>query len=154
MDGRARSNPGRPGFGGLVRNRVGSFLVGFHGSAGHTSVLHAEILGMLHGLQLCWDAGYRELVCYSDSTHAVELVMQGVATHHPLANEISVIKNVLDRDWNCKVFHTLREGNQCADFLAKKGVDSVDNLSVFYQSPQELNLLLLADASGVSFTRL
>lgn len=74
VDGSARSNPGKAGFGGLVRNHVDSFVVGFHGSAGHTPVLHVEILGLLNGLQICWDVGYRALVCYSDSSHAVDLI--------------------------------------------------------------------------------
>lgn len=154
VDGSARSNPGRAGLGGLVRNHAGSFLVGFYGSAGHTSVMHAEVLGLLNGLMVCWDAGYRMLVCYSDSAHAVELVKQGVAIHHPLANELAAIRNLLDRDWHCTITHTLRKGNQCADYLAKQGADSDGGLSVFYHPPPGMSHLLLADIFKVSFTRL
>lgn len=50
--------------------------------------------------------------------------------------------------------HTLRERNQCADHLAKLGAMTDEPLLVIQQHPPAMGPLLLADASGVSFTRL
>ncbi|MCI77477.1 ribonuclease H [Trifolium medium] len=59
---------------------------------------------------------------------------------------------MLDRDWTVVVDHTLREGNACADLLAKMGANSVTPL-VKFEVPPELSNLLLADALGVAFVR-
>lgn len=53
VDGSARSNLGEAGFDGILRNHPGTFLLGFYRHAGQTTVLHAEILGILHGLCCC-----------------------------------------------------------------------------------------------------
>lgn len=55
--------------------------------------------------------------------------------------------------WKCTLIHTLREENYCADFLAKMGADSDDILTVFHHPPPGMAMLLVADASGVLFTR-
>lgn len=54
----------------------------------------------------------------------VKLDTEGVPHYHHLANEAEIIRNLLLEDWDCAVIHTLREGNQCVDFMAKLGADS------------------------------
>lgn len=78
VDGSCQGNPGRAGFGGLLKDHVGLFLFRFHGHVGHTSILQAELLGLLHGLQTCLDKGFRRIICHSDSLQAVQLVQDGV----------------------------------------------------------------------------
>lgn len=152
VDGSALQQPGHSGFGGLLRDHSGSFNFGFYRSAGQASVLHAEILVIMHGLRLCWEHGFRRVICYSDSLNAVKLNHEGVPHCHPLANEISIIEKHIHMDWSCMLFHTLREGNQCADQLAKFGAITDDQLVVIQQPPPEMGSLLLTDALGVSFT--
>ena len=43
VDGSALTNPGKAGFGGLIRKHDGSFQLGFFGSVGISNILHAEI---------------------------------------------------------------------------------------------------------------
>lgn len=57
-------------------------------------------------------------------------------------------------EWNYRVFYTLREENQCANFLTKQGANTDDFFLIFHQPSQELRLLLMVDAMGVSFTLL
>ena len=53
-----------------------------------------------------------------------------------------------------RVLHTLREGNACADFLAKAGASQVDSFLVLNEPPPGLAPLLVADVIGTPFVRL
>ncbi|PNX71208.1 ribonuclease H [Trifolium pratense] len=124
VDGSLLGSPQSADFGGLIRNNDETFLGGF-----------------------LWN-----VICFSDSLHTVALV-KSVSSYHQFANEIISIRQLLDRDWNVVVDHTLREGNACADNLAKMGAISVCPLVKFEVLPAELSSLLLADAMGVAFVR-
>jgi ribonuclease HI len=63
------------------------------------------------------------------------------------------IKDIMKRDWQVLLIHTLREGNACADYLAKQGASHTDVYSSIAIPPVGLNLALLADACGTCFTR-
>ena len=52
VDGSALGNPGRAGFGGLIRNDDGQWVKGFSGFVGIATNLHAELLALFHGLKL------------------------------------------------------------------------------------------------------
>lgn len=45
--------------------------------------------------------------------------------------------------------YTLREGNECADWLAKNGAKEDRFLEIWHSCPPSLFQTLLADASGV-----
>ncbi|PNX61255.1 ribonuclease H, partial [Trifolium pratense] len=130
VDGSMLGSTQAAGFGGLIRNHFGAFLKGFYGTASQSSVLYAEIMAVLHGLELCWVNGFRNIACYSDSLQAVALIRDGVSLFHKFANEIQSIRQLLRRDWNVVVDHTLREGNACADVLAKMGASANSSLVV------------------------
>ncbi|MCI40968.1 glucan 13-beta-glucosidase, partial [Trifolium medium] len=63
------------------------------------------------------------------------------------------IKDLLSRNWRVRLMHTLREGNTCADFLAKIGACNPEAYSPIVVPPDGMSLLLLADASGTIFSR-
>jgi ribonuclease HI len=105
--------PQTAGFGGLIRNSVGFFLGGFYGVASQASILYAEIMAMLHGLELCWDKGFKQVICLSDSLQTVTVVKEGVPPYHKFANEITSIHQLLPRDWTIVINHMFREGNVC-----------------------------------------
>jgi hypothetical protein len=54
------------------------------------------------------------------------------------------IKELLTRDWRIRLMHTLREGNACADYLAKMGAHNPEAYSPLAVPPDGMNLLLLA----------
>jgi ribonuclease HI len=84
---------------------------------------------------------------------AVNLIRQGVATHHRFANEVHSIRQMLDNDWEVVITHTLREGNACADVLAKMGAISNSPMVKISAPPSNLLRPLMEDASGVEFVR-
>ncbi|PNX79384.1 ribonuclease H, partial [Trifolium pratense] len=100
-------------------------------------------------LELCWDKGFRRVICFSDSLQTVTLVKNDVSPYHQFANEIVSIRQLLDRDWSIAVNHTLQKGNVCADILAKMGANSISPFVKFEVPPTELSNILLADALGV-----
>ena len=151
VDGSALTNPGKAGFGGLVRNHDGTFQFGFYGSVGLSNIFHAEIQALLVGIRLCWQAGYRQVMCFSNSLHVVQLVIEGTSQFHHYSNELEIIKDFMAKDWTISLHNTLREGNACADVLAKLGAINVDPLIMLQMPPSSLSLALLADALGVSF---
>jgi ribonuclease HI len=153
VDGSSIGNPGVSGFGGLIRHADGTWIRGFYGNIGVSNIMHAELLALYHGLQLAWELNIRELLCYSDSGTAIKLITEPVDEWHHYAAILHNIKDILARNWRVKIIHTLREGNACADFLAKFGAHNNEALSVMASPPAGLNLLLLADASGTWFNR-
>lgn len=67
VDGNAHLNPTAAAFGGLTRDNHGRFLRGFYGSLGNSTIMHAELRALLHGLEMCWEMGFKKILCYSDS---------------------------------------------------------------------------------------
>jgi ribonuclease HI len=108
VDGSLLGSVHTAGFGGLIRNNAGEFLGGFYGSATQPNILHAEIMAILHGLELCWSKGYRNVACLSDSLQAVTLIKEGVFPFHSFANEIHQINQLRCRAWTVVIDHTLR----------------------------------------------
>jgi ribonuclease HI len=153
VDGSLLGATDSAGYGGLLRNNNGEFILGFYGAAATPSILFAELMAVLKGLQLCWENGYRRIVCCSDSLQTVNLIRDGVSVHHRFANKVFSIRQLIDKDWNVVVEHTLRDGNTCADVLAKMGAQSNVPLVSFHTPPMELASPLLADAQGVAFVR-
>lgn len=71
---------------------------------------------------------------------------------HRFSNEVVRIRDLISIDWVITMEHTLREGNYCADGLAKLGAaTTVEPLIVL---PLCIAHSLLADAARVSFVRL
>jgi ribonuclease HI len=153
VDGSLLGSVNTAGYGGLLRNKDGDFICGFYGVAAIPNILFAEIMAIWHGLELCWERGFRKVLCYSDSLLSVNLIKEGVTPHHRFANEIHRIKKLLARDWEVTISHTLREGNVCADVLAKLGASSDSVLVNISTPPSELVRPLWDDAWGVEFIR-
>lgn len=153
VDGSCLGNPGPTGFGGLVRTLEGGWLFGFCGHIGFSDVLKAELSGILFGLRLAWDRGYKTLICYTDSLNAKILITDQDITYHRYAAILQDIRDLMKLPWSVELVHTLREGNQCADLLAKKGAASEAGLQIFNTPPPDLKVSLIGDATGVSFPR-
>ncbi|GAU35993.1 hypothetical protein TSUD_211300 [Trifolium subterraneum] len=119
VDGSSFGNPGRAGFGGLIR------------------------------LQLAWDLGFRTIILESDSKSAINLILEDDNNFHPHAIVLGQIRIFRARNWSLSFSHTLREGNECADWLAKHGAQSDVNLKLWVSPPPQIAHVLLADVTGV-----
>ncbi|PNX76585.1 ribonuclease H [Trifolium pratense] len=156
VDGSLLGTTNTAGYGGLLRNNNnnnGDFILGFYGVATVQSILFAELMTVLHGLQICWENGFRRIIYFSDSLQAVNLFWEEVSAHHQFANEIFSFRQLVNKDWDVVVEHTLREGNTCTDVLAKMCALSDSPLVKITSPPSELSTPLLTDAQGVVFIR-
>jgi ribonuclease HI len=143
----------RTGFGCILRNDGGLFLAGVSGFIPDSSdILLAELRAIYHGLLLANNMGFTELTCYTDSLTCIGLIHGEASPYHVYAVLIRSIKDLLSQS-TVTLCHTLREGNQCADFLAKRGACSNDQLKIHTSPPDGLLTLLHADASGTLFLR-
>jgi ribonuclease HI len=72
VDGSCLNSPVRFGFGGIIRNTFGHYLLGF--IQGLPDILLAELYVIYNGLLLAKDMCINELVFYSDSLHCVNVI--------------------------------------------------------------------------------
>ncbi|KAK2448759.1 hypothetical protein QL285_008006 [Trifolium repens] len=153
VDGSSIGNPSISIYGGIIRNADGVWIHGFFGNLGVSNILHAELMAIFKCLQLAWELNIRDLWCYSDFVTTLKLIYEPVDEWHHYAAIIRNIKEILDRNWQVVILHTYREGNTCADILAKHGARNNEGFTSIVVSPAGLNLCLLADASCVCFSR-
>ena len=148
VDGNCHDNPIRTGFGGVLRNEIGLFLAGFSDFIPSSDyILLAELSAIYHGLIMAKDLGYAEIACYSDPLVCINLINGPTKRYHIYVVLIQDIKQLLHHT-NVTVSHTLREGNQCEDFMAKLEASS-DIDPLLHESPPIglVNLLISAAAS-------
>jgi len=94
---------------------------------------------------------FQEVFCYTDSLHCVQILNELTPRFHKYATLIQDIKDLLNLDWRASIGHTLREGNRCADFLAKIGASSTLEYVDHASPPTGLSYLLASDSAGSWF---
>lgn len=153
VDGSCLGSNTRAGYGGLLRNNAGYYLSGFSGFIqSSTDILYAELFAIYQGLMLAKEKDIVDLVCYSDSLHCINLIKGPAMRFHNYAVLIQDIKELIDQ-MNVTICHTLREGNQCADFMAKLDASLDIDLCHHASPPDGLRSLLRIDATGTIFSR-
>jgi hypothetical protein len=78
------------------------------------------------------------------------LIRDGVSHHHNFPNEIHRIRQLLLKDLNVVIDHTLQERNACTDVLAKLKASSTLPMVVLETPPSELSSIC-GDVWGVIF---
>ena len=105
-DGSRAGDPPTAGFGGLLRDHMGTWLRGYSGKLGNHSVLYAELHSIKTGLLMAWMMGFRNVWCESDSLHALQLISSRQhLCFHTYATVITGIKELLARNWNVRLSH-------------------------------------------------
>lgn len=91
VDGSSLINPENTGYDGLIRKHNGSFQLSFDGSMGIFNILHAEIQALWIEIKLCWEVGYKKLMCYCHSLNVLQLVTKNTPRFHHYANILELI---------------------------------------------------------------
>ncbi|KAH0717172.1 hypothetical protein KY285_013203 [Solanum tuberosum] len=116
-------NSGLAGYGGIARDDRGRWLGGFVGRLGvvTTSCLTVELWAIHGGLTLAKNFNMKNVIIDTDSHEALMLMStRGVVDNHPDRDVIEECRRILS-ELGISMMHTLREGNSCADHLAKLG---------------------------------
>ncbi|XLT87235.1 hypothetical protein HN873_008988 [Arachis hypogaea] len=149
------NQPGSKGTcGGLIRDWMGRTIAGFSMNIGVCTITMAEIWGMYVGVKLASELGIRKLVVESDSKCAITLTQKMSPEIHGNSSLIRSIKELLVKMEDVEVRHIYREANFCADALAKLGQEHELGIKFWEQPPPCLFHHLLADASGMKFSRI
>jgi len=105
VDGSALTNPSAAGFRGLIRDHNDKFIKGYYGGIGYSNILHAKIMVLFHGIQLCWEPGFKDIICYSNSLQTICLVQTASVRYHHYGNKIEIIRQFLAKDWTMQLYH-------------------------------------------------
>lgn len=153
VDGSCHDTPTRTCFGGVLRNNSSFFLAGFSGYILRTyDILLVELSPIYHGLIIAKNLGYVDLACYSDYLVCINLINGSIERYHVYVALIQYIKNLLLQS-NITVSHTLRDGNQSADFMMKLGASSDVGLLLREAPSTGLNTLLRSDTTDTFYLR-
>ncbi|CAN1807017.1 Putative ribonuclease H protein At1g65750 [Linum perenne] len=107
--------------GGALRDSEGNVLLAFAANLGSCTITRAELRGVVEGLNLAWNGGYRRVAVQVDSLCAVQLLSNPADSDHQHASIIAQFLELKQRDWVIELCHIYREANFLADFLANKG---------------------------------
>lgn len=104
-DGASRGNPGIAAAGGVFRDDKGESVCGSGANIGIATAAVAELWGLLYGLQIAWDRGWRRVFVELDSMLVLEVVQKGVDVMHPLFSLIFNCQGFINRDWVVRFGH-------------------------------------------------
>ncbi|KAL3538875.1 hypothetical protein ACH5RR_002241 [Cinchona calisaya] len=102
VDGSAIGYPGSAGGGDLLRNDQGLRIFGFAVIIGKSTSLVAELWAIWKGLEISWDLGLKHLEIESDSLLGVQIIQEATENHQHY-NLINHIRELLSRDWECRL---------------------------------------------------
>ena len=120
-DGLVVSTNGLSGCGGLLRDCVGQWVVGFAKSISVSLSIAAELWALREGLGLCLERGISAVEIELDATAAISLVSSNVNSNGVLSGLVDDCRELLLRLPQVKLLHCFREANFYADVLAKLG---------------------------------
>ncbi|CAN0879346.1 Putative ribonuclease H protein At1g65750 [Linum grandiflorum] len=135
--------------GGVIRDSYGRVLKTFVANSGSCSITRAELRGVIHGLSLAWDMGYRKVCLQMDSSCALAFLLD--ANHGSYIREA---RQLLARDWEVIASHIYREGNTVADLLAHHGHSLGFGFHVLPSIPCNVLTCVHDDMAGTLFPRL
>ncbi|CAI0558204.1 unnamed protein product [Linum tenue] len=111
---------GQAATGGILRGEDGRMIKAFAMNLGETSITRAELEGIVQGMRLAWEQGYRKVMVQTDSQIAIYLIREA-ADRHPHFLLVQEARRLLACDWQVQLIHVFREGNVVVDYLALVG---------------------------------
>ncbi|KAK3036498.1 hypothetical protein RJ639_030512 [Escallonia herrerae] len=152
-DGSAFGQPGLASYGGLIRGEKGEWLCGYAGNIGIRTSLTAEICGIYKGLCLIREKNLCRVMIETDCMAAINLISrEKVNDKHPMKRILDECREIM-ASCGCFMVHTVREGNFCADMLAKLGHRLQSDYIELIDPPLEVTPYLSRDAVGFKYKR-
>ncbi|KAI0491562.1 hypothetical protein KFK09_025822 [Dendrobium nobile] len=139
------------GIGGIIRDHFGNPLDLFYGPLVACSVMSAELLSLSYGLERCLNLGFLSVNIEVDATSVINAISENKDGNPHDFYTIRKIKSMMS-DLSCVISHIYREGNACADWLAKYWAQStiLQNLSVI-NLPSPLKGMIQIDKVGFPY---
>ncbi|KAF7819529.1 reverse transcriptase [Senna tora] len=142
-DGACAGNPGKMAAAGVIRDCNGNWIQGFSKCLGFGNSLKAEIWAIVLGVSMAKDLACEKLIIESDSLVAIKLLTVDFDyKSHVLGALIHFCRSIVQDFTEFQINHVFREGNCCADVLAKQAILDQGALTVFHTVPSFLLFLV------------
>ena len=131
FDGTSRGNPGKAGFGGLVRDHEGHVRLVFMGAIGEDTNNSAELDGLLRGVEIVIREGFLPAIVEGDSSVLISVAnrllsgqkTEKVSLSWRLASRLERLRLIIRAHPATSFVHVRRDANRAADCLANAGVE-------------------------------
>ena len=141
------------GGGGLIRNDKGEWVKGYARAIGITTSVAAELWALRDGIRLCIALKIPAVEIQLDAKVVIDLVRKESSNLNSLDALVDDCKEGLKQIPNVKIMHCFREGNKCANNLARQGALLDQDFVVFIHPPPEVELLIRLDTVGILYDR-
>ncbi|KAF7812763.1 ribonuclease H [Senna tora] len=139
---------------GVIRDHLGNWVYGFSEFVGQGNSLKAEVWAIYLGLKAACSLNCSHLFVETDSQVAISLILTlDTPTTHHLFPIIAACRESIQGLTRMELQHIFREGNSCADFLAKQAFLDRTSYTAFDTIPPGASINFLADKMGTSFPR-
>ena len=121
-DGASRGSTGSAAGGGLIRDEVGNWVIGFSRKIGRTDSFAAEMWALCDGLQLCQQMSARAVLIKLDAKALVDVLNNFAYSNAVISPLLDDCKFLISQFPQVRVKHIYWEANKYADRLAKLGL--------------------------------
>ncbi|CAL5344898.1 unnamed protein product [Camellia sinensis] len=128
----------------LKLNTDGAWICGFCGKLDNCTSLEAKLWAVYKGLTIILQKGFHKVIIEIDATEVVKLLEEGLGEHHLLRGLVEDAQ-IIFNGCQCTIKHIYREGNLCADAMAKLGAEQPENILVVNDPPAKIRELLVSD---------
>ncbi|XP_062013929.1 uncharacterized protein LOC133730329 [Rosa rugosa] len=153
VDGTRIASSGMIGAGGVIRDHIGNWIIGFQINLGIGAILDAEAWGLYYGLKIARNLLISNLEIESDSAILINPLQRSDLSLHPLGSLIDGCHRFLSTLDNSRISHIFRECNMTADALATMSIEHAPGLITFEDPPVHVVHAFLDDLDGVSRLR-
>ncbi|CAL5353181.1 unnamed protein product [Camellia sinensis] len=94
----------------------------------------------------------RQMIIETDAAEVVNLLEEGPGDKHLLQGLVEDAR-IIFNGCQCTIQHIYKEGNLCADAMAKLGVDQPEDILVVNDPPTKIRELLVSDMVGLARER-
>lgn len=131
-----------------IRDEKGVWICGFYGRLENCTSLEAELWAVYKGLTIILQKGFNNVIIETDAEQVVKLFEEGPREKHLLRGLLEDAR-IIFNGCQCTAQHVYREGNLCADALAKLGADQPEDILVVNDLPVEIRALLVSNMVGL-----
>ncbi|XP_028127267.1 uncharacterized protein LOC114323788 [Camellia sinensis] len=140
------------GFGRVFRDKRGNWICGYYGKMDSGTSLETELWALYKGLTVLLQQGMHGVIIEFDAQQVVQLIGEDTPDKFPFKGLLEDAK-IIFKGCECTIQHVFKEGNLCADALAKLGVAQPEEMLVVKEPPFEIRSYLVVDIVGLSSER-
>ncbi|KAK5795307.1 hypothetical protein PVK06_036568 [Gossypium arboreum] len=140
-DGAVDRGSGHAAFGGVIRNRDGTWILGYTCFLGVCSPFEAEVWAILDGILISLAKGYRRVIIQTDNLEVAQILSDLRLEESGIA-VLQRTQRIMKTEGNWQIRHIPISQNLAADCLAKLSLSWKINLQILNEAPKEIRILL------------